>query len=197
MESLVPVTLQGKRVVLEPLEVAHARELWPSASEREIWAFMSARVESEEDLAEWIAARVAEREAGTALPFLLRDAATRAAFGSSSLFDVSLPNRRVEIGHTWVGATHRRTGANTEAKLLLFAHAFDAMGANRVQLKTDARNTRSQRAIERIGATREGVLRQHIVMHDGFVRDSVMYSVVRAEWPSVRARLEGFLSERR
>lgn len=180
--------------MLEPLHVAHASELWPAAREREIWAFMSARVESVEDLAEWIAARAAERSAGTALPFLLRDARTREAFGSSSLFDVSLPHKRMEIGHTWIGASHRRTAANTEAKLLLFTHAFDALRANRVQLKTDARNVRSQRAIERLGAVKEGVLRQHVVMPDGYLRDSVMYSVIRPEWPAVRARLLGFLA---
>lgn len=193
---LAPAILRGRHVVLEPLRREHATELWPAAAEPDVWLYMGKRVAAPADLAAWVEARVRMGEEGAALPFLQRDARTGAAFGSTSLFDVDLAHKRAEIGHTWIGASHRRTAANTEAKLLLFAHGFDVLGLNRIQLKTDARNLRSQRAIERLGAVREGVLRKHMVVQDGYVRDSVVYSVVRDEWPAVRARLEALLSAR-
>lgn len=190
-----PVTLKGRFVTLEPLRVEHAAELWPAASEGEIWRYMGHVVASPADLERWVRDRVAP--AGrTAVPFLQRDARTGAAFGSTSIFDVDVANRGLEIGHTWIGASHRRTPANTEAKLLAMTHAFETMGAIRVQLKCDARNLRSQAAIERLGAKREGVLRKHRVLPDGFVRDSVYFSVVDDEWPAVKARLERLLDRR-
>ncbi|HWG92204.1 MAG TPA: GNAT family protein [Candidatus Thermoplasmatota archaeon] len=191
---LPPVTLKGEHVCLEPLRLEHAEELWPAASERSLWAYMTFDVASVEDLRTWIGLRLRDRDAGTAIPLLQRDARTGQAFGSTSLFDIDLAHGRMEIGHTWLGASHRRTAANTEAKLLLFAHAFETMGANRVQLKCDARNLRSQAAIARLGAVREGVLRNHVVLPDGYVRDTVMFSVVRAEWPAVHGRLGKLLA---
>lgn len=192
--DLAPVTLRGPHVLLEPLRREHARELWPPASEPEIWLYMRKAVRTPEDLAAWIDERVKAEEAGKALPFLQRDARTGAAFGSTSIFDCDREMRTCEIGHTWIGASHRRTPANTEAKLLLLTHAFDALGMNRVQLKTDARNVRSRRAIERIGAVHEGIVRKHMVTETGYVRDSALYSIVAGEWPDVRRRLEGLLA---
>lgn len=194
--DLAPVTLRDRHVLLEPLRREHSAELWPAASEPEIWLYMRKAVRTPEDLAAWVDERVRAEELGKALPFLQRDARTGTAFGSSSLFDIDREMRTCEIGHTWIGASHRRTAANTEAKLLLLAHAFDALGMNRVQLKTDARNVRSRRAIERIGAVPEGILRKHMVTETGYVRDSALYSVVLGEWPGVRERLEGLLRER-
>lgn len=185
------VVLDGRHVRLEPLRLDHARELEHVAYEREQWLYMGAIVEDRPTLERWMAARIRAMEAGTAIAFLQRDARTGVAFGSTSLFDVDLAMRRMEIGHTWVGATHRRTGANTESKLLLLTHAFGTLGANRVQLKTDTENLRSQRAIERLGATKEGVLRGFTVYEDGSIHDRVMYSILRGEWPVVKARLSG------
>lgn len=190
------VTLVGKHVRLEPLQRTHAPELWPAASERDIWKYMGYRVEDVAGLAAWIDGRVKAGEAGTAIPFVHRDASTGIAFGSTSLFDVDLANKRMEIGHTWIGASHRRTVANTESKLLMFAHAFDVLKAERVQLKTDIENLRSQTAIARLGAKKEGVLRKLVVYSDGSSHDRVMFSVLREEWPDVRARLEGMVSGR-
>lgn len=187
------VTLEGMHVRLEPLRIEHAVELERVAYEPEIWLYLGMRVDDRASLERWVRGRVAAMEAGTALAFLQRDARTGAAFGSTSLFDVDLAMRRMEIGHTWVGATHRRTAANTESKLLLLTHAFESLGANRVQLKTDANNKRSQAAIERIGGRKEGVLRRFMVYEDGTVTDRVLYSIVREEWPEVKARLTGFL----
>jgi RimJ/RimL family protein N-acetyltransferase len=115
------------------------------------------------------------------------------AVGGTTYLDISKPDCRLEIGNTWLGRASWRTSVNTECKFLLLRHAFETLAANRVQLKTDARNHRSQRAIERLGAVKEGVLRKYQVMGDGFVRDTVMYSVIASDWPAVKARLEGLL----
>jgi RimJ/RimL family protein N-acetyltransferase len=191
--DLRPVTLTGTHVVLEPLRLEHAQELWSAANEPELWKYMLYRIESVDDLRAWIRDRVADPK--TALPFLQRDAKTGQAFGSSSLFDIDLQHIRMEIGHTWVGRTHRRTAANTESKLLLLRHGFEGLDANRIQLKTDARNERSRQAILRIGAQFEGILRSHMVLLDGHRRDTAMHSIVREEWPQVRGRLEAMLAD--
>ncbi len=167
----------------------HATELWPAASERDLWRYMLFDVASPDDLREWIRRRLEPAAAGTALPFLQRDAATGAAFGSTSIFDIS-PNRTMEVGHTWLGASHRKTAANTEAKVLILGHCFDALGAIRVQLKCDERNTRSRAAIERLGARFEGILRNQMILPDGHKRQAAIYSILDSEWPAVKARLE-------
>lgn len=187
------VVLQGDHVRLEPLRVAHAPELEHVAFEEDVWRYLGMRVHDRASLERWIGGRVRAMEAGTAIAFLQRDARTGQAFGSTSLFDVDLEHRRMEIGHTWVGATHRRTAANTESKLLLLTHAFETLAANRVQLKTDVNNKRSQAAIERIGARKEGILRSFVVYEDGTVTDRQLYSIVRQEWPEVRDRLRKLL----
>jgi RimJ/RimL family protein N-acetyltransferase len=188
-----PVTLRGSAVILEPLRLAHAAELWPAADERDLWRYMLFDVESQADLERWIAARLEPAAQGKALPFLLRDAATGQAFGSSSLFEIDVARRSLEIGHTWVGRNHRRTAANTEAKRLLLAHAFEAMGAQRVQLRCDERNLRSAAAIERIGAVREGVIRSMVILRDGHRRNAVVFSILDSEWPAVKERLDAML----
>ncbi|HET6398588.1 MAG TPA: GNAT family protein [Candidatus Thermoplasmatota archaeon] len=191
---LQQVTLHGRHVRLEPLAQEHADELWPAADEPGLWAHMMHDVHGREDLAAWVEARLRPVREARALAFVQRDARTGEAFGSTSLFDIDLQHRRMEVGHTWVGRTHRRTAANTEAKLLLLTHAFGRLDANRVQLKCDARNTRSAAAIARIGATFEGRLRMQAVLPDGHVRDALLFSIIRPEWPTVRARLEARLS---
>lgn len=172
----------------------HAAELWDAASEREIWRYMLVDVRSPEDLQAWVRSRLDDADGGTALPFLQRDATTHRAFGSTSLFDVDLANLRMEIGHTWIGRSHRRTPANTEAKLLLLEHGFERLAANRVQFKCDARNQRSRDAILRLGATFEGILRSHAVLPHGDRRDTAVFSIVREEWPAVRERLQSRLA---
>ena len=189
-----PVTLRGRHVLLEPLRPEHACELWPAADERVLWRYMLFDVAAPADLERWIAARLAPAAQGKALPFLLRDATTGAAFGSSSLFDIDAERRSLELGHTWVGASHRRTAANTEAKRLLLGHAFEAMGAQRVQLKCDERNARSAAAIARIGGVREGVIRSMVILPDGHRRNAILFSILDSEWPDVRARLNAMLA---
>jgi RimJ/RimL family protein N-acetyltransferase len=137
-----------------------------------------------------------ETEAGREVAFAIVSSASGTAVGSTRYLDIQRAHRALEIGWTWIGPPWQRTAINTECKLLLLGHAFDNLGAHRVTLKTDARNVRSQRAIERIGAVREGVLHRHRVCWDGFVRDTVYYGIVDGEWPQVKTRLEGMLAPR-
>lgn len=191
------MTLRGRHVILEPLRVEHAEALWPAASEHDLWRYMGFDIRSLADLRGWIERRLQPNMPGTGnLPFLQRDARTGQAFGSTSLFDIDAANRKMEVGHTWIGASHRRTVANTEAKRLILGHAFEGLGAVRVQLKCDARNARSAAAIERIGAKREGVLRHWLILADGHRRDTAFFSILEAEWPGVKAGLDARLSAR-
>ncbi len=192
--EIQPVTLVGQHVRLEPLSLQHAEGLWPQADEPEIWRYMPyGEVNSLDRLRAVIDDLLARQARGTDLPFTVFDCATGAAAGMTRFMTIDPPNRSVEIGGTWYGRAYRRTAMNTECKYLLMRHAFEVWGAIRVQLKTDLRNERSQRAIERLGAVREGVLRKHMIMPDGYHRSSVIYSVIDDEWPAVKARLEGFL----
>ncbi|MES2153523.1 MAG: GNAT family protein [bacterium] len=195
--ELREVTLAGTYVMLEPLRLAHANELWPDAVEPGLFQHLAPGMESSKaDLAAWIGRRLEEQAAGTALPFLQRDAATRKAFGCTAMFGVSKRHHRLEIGHTWLSKSHRKTPANTEAKLLLLTHAFETMKAVRVQFKVDTRNEAGIRALERIGAVREGHMRSERILLDGFIRDAFVYSIIDPEWAEVKKRLNGFLFHR-
>jgi RimJ/RimL family protein N-acetyltransferase len=147
-----------------------------------------------ESLKSWIESLVAERAAGTGHAFAIIDTASGRAVGSSSYFDYNEKDRWLEIGRTFLGKPYWRTAINTECKYLLLKHGFEVLKLNRIQLKTDLRNVRSQNAIARLGAVREGVLRAHVVMYDGYLRDTVMFSVIAPEWPAVKARLEGMMA---
>lgn len=190
-----PVTLIGRWVRLEPLRPEHAEALWPQADEPEIWRYMPyGEVNSLDKLRTVIEDLLGRQARGTDLCFAVFDDVTGAAAGMTRYMTIDRPNRSLEIGGTWYGKSYRRTAMNTECKYLLMKHAFEVLGCIRVQLKTDLRNERSQRAIERLGAVREGVLRKHMIMPDGYQRSSVMYSVIDDEWPAVKARLERLLS---
>lgn len=185
-----PITLEGTHVRLTPLTREHADGLFAAAQDDMVWRWMpNPRPKTVDDARAWIDAALRTAEAGDAVPFAIVDRASGAVAGSTRYFDVRRAHRGLEIGWTWIGTPWQRTAINTEAKLLLLEHAFEALGAMRVQLKTDARNERSQRAIERIGGVREGVLRAHMLCWDGSVRDSVMYSILEREWPAAKARL--------
>jgi RimJ/RimL family protein N-acetyltransferase len=192
-----PGKLQGRHVALEPLELRHAQDLFRAAGDDDVWRYMPVpRPSSVTDVERWIHEAVQLRERRQAFAFATIDRSSSRAAGSTRFMDIRNEHRGVEIGWTWLGREHWRTPLNTEAKLLLLSFAFEQWGMHRVQLKTDARNERSQRAIERLGAVREGTLRRHIVCPDGHVRDTVMYSIVAAEWPSVKERLERSLAPR-
>lgn len=192
--SAQPVILSGRHLRLEPLGPVHVPDLAVAGAEEEIWRYMPAMPPKDEAaMAAMVAAALREAERGVRRPFAIIRLDSGRAVGSTSYLDIAPEHRRIEIGWTWLGAEARRTAINTECKYLLLRHAFEALGCGRVQLKTDARNLRSQAAIERIGAKREGVLRRHLVMPDGHVRDTVMYSILNDEWPAVKARLDNWL----
>lgn len=193
--QLAPVTLEDRTVRLEPLRLTHLDDLTVAGSAPETWAYFACGpVTTREQMRDWIEQKLPLEANGSIYSFAIVLRATGRAVGSTSYLDVSRPDRRLEIGSTWLHASVRRSAVNTACKLLLLQHAFDTLGANRVQLKTDARNLRSQAAIERLGARREGVLRAHMVMWDGYIRDTVMYSVIAPEWPEVKQRLLGLLA---
>lgn len=185
--NIQPVTLEGRTVRIEPLDRRHAADM-AEAADDEIFKYHVLLPE--------ISTAGFERYIETLLsrpnmvPFAQVLVATGKAIGGTTYMDIQTANRGVEIGTTWIGRAYHGTLVNPEAKYLLLRHAFEDQGTIRVQLKTDGRNLQSQRAIEKLGAVKEGVLRNHVVMPDGFLRASVMYSITREEWPAVKARLE-------
>jgi N-acetyltransferase len=185
-----PLTLEGRHVRLEPLAALHAPDLLVAAQDDALWSWMPIpRPRTLLETERWIAEALAAQERGEQLPFAIQERASGRAVGSTRYLDLRLAHRGLEIGWTWITPARQRTAVNSECKLLLLAHAFETLGCLRVQLKTDLRNLRSQAAIERLGATKEGVLRKHYVLWDGYVRDSVLYSITDEQWPAVKARL--------
>ncbi len=179
---------------LEPVAPRHAEDLFAAGSDVAIWTYMPRPVlKSVEDTLGWIQEALAVAAEGSQLPFAIIHRVSGKAIGSTRVLDIQREHRGLEIGWTWVGTAYQRTPVNTECKSLLLTHAFEELGAVRVQLKTDLRNERSQRASERIGAVREGVLRKHMLRWDGFIRDTVYYSIIASEWPDVKRRLERLL----
>ncbi len=194
MKMLEEITLRGARVRLEPLRIEHATALWDAAQAPEIWSFFPRRMTSLSDAEDFISETLGFQKLGLQLPFAIRDLESGDLVGSTRLMDFNAANRATEIGGTWLSSAVWRTRINTECKFLLLRHAFESLNLLRVTFKIDARNERSQRAIERIGAQKEGILRAHMILPDGFVRDSVYYSILDREWLNVKTHLEGFLS---
>lgn len=188
--NLQPVTLEGRTIRLEPLSDKHAPDLLrhmdddifkyhflqPTVSETGVYEYVSSTLQRPQTMA-----------------FTQVIQATGEAVGVSMYMDIQQQHRNLEIGSTWLSRQFQRTAVNPEAKYLLMKHAFEAQGAIRVMLKTDSRNTQSQRAIEKLGAVKEGILRNHIIMPDGHIRHTVVYSITDDEWPSVKSRLEARL----
>lgn len=188
------MTLEGRQVRLEPLDERHAEGLARAGADPRIWEFMTRGPIGTPDVARAYVAEMKARADTVAFATVL--VATGDVVGSTTYMDIQPAPRGLEIGRTWLNPAHWRSPANTEAKYLMLRHAFEALGANRVCLKTDARNLRSQRAIERIGAVKEGVLRKHMLAQDGHLRDSVYYAILAAEWPAAKARLEAAMAAR-
>jgi len=189
-----PVILYGDRVRLEPLGQAHAVDLYAVSQDPDIWTYMPVDPShSLEALSSWIETALRARAQGQQMPFAIVDARSGRAIGSTRYLSITPEDYGIEIGWTWLAREVRRTAVNTECKYLLLGHAFESLGAIRVQLKTDSRNQRSQGAIERLGAVREGVLRKQMILENGYQRDTVMYSITEVEWPAVKAGLEAKL----
>jgi RimJ/RimL family protein N-acetyltransferase len=193
--QVTPVTLEGAVVRLEPLDPRHAEGLFKAAQEATIWRYMPMNLSgSLERIQGWIESALRAQESGGDLPFAIIQRGTDEIAGATRYLNISQRDHGLEIGWTWLNPNVQRTAVNTECKYLLLRHAFEMLGTIRVALKTDSRNTQSQRAIERLGAVREGVLRKQMIMEDGYQRDTVMYSIIAEEWTGVRARLEGMLA---
>jgi RimJ/RimL family protein N-acetyltransferase len=187
-----PVRLEGETIYLEPLTVDHAPALWRQADpEIFAWVLEWPRDESFAAFEEWLRAKVIEAPASLSFAIVL--AATGEPVGVTGYLEIRPQHLGLEIGRTWIARAHQGSRVNPESKLLLLGHAFEDLGAARVQFKTDLNNLHSQRAIEKLGAAREGVLRQYQMRTNGVLRDTVMYSVVRGEWPRVKAGLEARL----
>ena len=188
---VTPITLTGKYVQLEPMSEAHVSGLAKIGARQQFWDVMVyGKVDTEEDMRNWVLEILSRAERGTDVPFVAIHLASGRVAGATRYMNISPKDRGLEIGGTWYGLDFQRTPVNTECKYLLLRHAFETLGCVRVQLKTDVRNERSQKAIERIGAVKEGVLRNHMILPDGRVRDSVVYSIIDSEWLAVKKRLE-------
>ena len=191
-----PVTLTGKVVRLEPLSEVHIPALAVAGREESIWKYMLyADLTSEESMAAWVRDMLRSQQAGTDLPFAVIHLASGCAAGATRYLEMRPPHRSLEIGGTWYAPEFQRTAVNTECKYLMLKYAFEEMKCIRVQFKADLRNEQSIRAIERLGAVREGVLRNHYILQDGAFRDSVYFSILDQEWPEVKRRLEQRLAE--
>ncbi len=185
-----PVTLEGRIVRLEPLSLDHVAALAEVAFDPAIWRWTTARPTDLEGLRAWVEAAIRNREAGREEPFATIERSSGRPIGSTRFLSIVPEHRRLEIGWTWVAGPWQRTGANREAKYLQLRHAFEVLGAHRVEFKTDSLNEKSNPSLLAIGATFEGTFRNHMVMPEGRLRHSNYYSVVAEEWPEVRAALE-------
>ncbi len=191
---VTPVTLIGKYVRLEPMTEAHVSDLAEIGVGMDFWDFMVyGRMDTVEDMRVWVREILSRAEKGTDLPFVAIHLESGRVAGATRYLNIMPNDRGLEVGGTWYGLDFQRTTVNTESKYLLLTHAFEALGCIRVQIKTDSLNLRSQKAIERIGAIKEGVLRNHMILPNGRVRHSVYYSILDTEWGNVKKRLAEML----
>lgn len=196
MIDIHPITLEGYGVRLEPLADEHREGLMAAAADGKLWELWFTSVPEPEQTHAYIAGALEGQQAGHMLPWAVRELTSGDIIGSTRYHDIVAAIDRVEIGYTWYGKRWQRSHINTSCKLLLLAHAFDTLGCKVVGLRTDNFNFASQRAIEALGAKKDGVLRHHLARRDGTVRDSVMYSILVNEWPAVKRHLESRLARR-
>jgi RimJ/RimL family protein N-acetyltransferase len=188
-----PVTLTGRCVRLEPLTIEHVSDLTRVGLDAELWRWIPTAVTNETEMRAYVAIALEERARGAAMPYAVIDLATEQAIGSTRYAAIVPEHRRLEIGWTWYAPAFQRTAANTETKLLLMTHAFETLGANRVEFKTDSLNEKSRNALTRIGAREEGTFRDHMITASGRLRHSVYFSIIAPEWPAVKSRLKDML----
>ena len=196
MMDVKPLVLTGQFVRLEPLTEDHTPGLAAVGMDESIWEYMPyGAMNNEDDIRRWVRTILDRRAEGTDLPFVVIHKASGHVAGTTRYMEIRPEHNGLEIGGTWYGAEFRRTQVNTECKYLLLRQAFEGLGCIRVQLKTDSRNERSQRAIERLGAVKEGMFRNHMILPDGYIRHSIYYSIINSEWPEVKSRLEQMLGK--
>ena len=193
--EISPVTLEGQHTRLEPLSSAHQEALVAAAGDGELWNSTVTIVPTRDTMAEYIEAALAAQAQRRELAFVIIRKSSGEVVGSTRFYEIERNDRRVAIGYTWLSVSAQRTAVNTEAKLLLLTHAFEHWRCIRVEFITDVLNQQSRAAILRLGAKQEGILRNHMLMPNGRIRDSVCFSIITAEWPEVKARLEARLGE--
>jgi N-acetyltransferase len=190
-----PTTLEGKFIRLEPLSLEHHAGLCEVGLDEELWRWTTQPVRTPEEMRAYVQTALDEQARGAALPFATIEKASGRVIGSTRYGNIDRANRRVEIGWTWLGLKWQRTAANTEAKYLMFRHAFETWECIRVEFKTDSLNEKSRAALLRIGAKEEGIFRNHMITSTGRFRHSVYFSIINSEWPAVKARLEEKLGQ--
>ncbi|HYD77719.1 GNAT family protein [Ramlibacter sp.] len=188
MTFAAPITLQGRHARLEPLSLAHEAEAAEAVRDGELWKLWYTSIPAHDKMRAEIERRLGLQDKGSMLPFAVRDAQGGFA-GMTTYMNIDAANRRVEIGSTWYRRSVQRTALNTECKLMLLTHAFEALDCIAVEFRTHWFNHQSRNAIERLGARQDGVLRNHMRMPDGSLRDTVVFSIIRGEWPAVKAHL--------
>jgi N-acetyltransferase len=194
--EITPLTLEGNHVRLEPLSLAHAEELLSAAADGELWNSTVTIIPSTSSaMTAYIATALEGQRERSQVPFVIVYKSAGRIVGTTRFYDIFPADLRVAIGYTWISKSVQRTAVNTESKLLMLAHAFEHWQCNRVELLTDVLNRQSQTAILRLGAKEEGILRSHMIMPDGRVRDSVCFSIIKAEWPAVKSSLESKLTQ--
>ncbi len=189
MAFVEPVVLKGRHATLLPLAREHGTEVIAAASDGELWRLWYTSVPAPEATAAWIEAALDMRAKHGAMPFVVRENASGAIVGSTRYFNVEAAHRRLEIGHTWYAKRVQRTALNTECKLLLLTHAFEQLSCIAVEFRTSFLNFQSRTAIARLGARQDGILRNHQLLPDGTLRDTVVFSIIAGEWPAVRRNL--------
>ncbi|HEV7681942.1 MAG TPA: GNAT family protein [Pyrinomonadaceae bacterium] len=187
--EISPVTLEGEHARLEPLSLAHQEALVAAAADGELWNSIVTVVPSRDTVAEYLGEALTAQQQGSELPFAIIQRATNRVVGTTRFYEIQPLQKSAAIGYTWVAASAQRTAVNTEAKLLLLTHAFEHWLCNRVEFITDVLNQQSRAAILRLGAKEEGTLRNHLIMPNGRVRDSVCFSIIIEEWPEVKTGL--------
>lgn len=192
--KIEPVLLEGDVVRLEPMRVDHLPALCKVGLETELWEWTSNIVKEKADLERYVRDALADQNLAKAVPFVTIDKETGTVVGSTRFGNIDVTNRKVEIGWTWISPKWQRTGINTEAKLLMLTHAFETWKCIRVELKTDVNNKKSRNAMKRIGCVEEGILRNHMIMESGRFRDSIYFSIIESEWPTVKELLRSKLA---
>ncbi|WP_162040740.1 GNAT family N-acetyltransferase [Undibacterium sp. YM2] len=184
------ITLKGKHVTLEPLEQHHLADIQAAAADGELWKLFFTSVPSPDNTQNWLNIALGMQQQQKAVPFVVRENATGQIVGATRYCNMDINNKRLEIGYTWYAQRVQRSPVNTECKLLLLGHAFEEFGCIAVEFRTDWFNRRSQAAIERLGAKRDAVLRNHMILPDGRIRDTVVYSILHSEWAGVKKNLQ-------
>nr|WP_279512768.1 GNAT family N-acetyltransferase [Aureibacillus halotolerans] len=188
-----PPILKGKRVAIEPMKIEHVEGLFEAGNDERIWAYMPMKIATVDAMKTLVDKALTAKEEGTEFPFTIVDLETNTIVGSTRFLAISEANRGLEIGWTWHHPGVWRSRVNTECKYLLLRYCFETLSTIRVEFKTDARNGQSQKALERLGALKEGTRRNHRILPDGYIRDSVYFSIIESEWPKVKQHLAQLL----